>query len=464
MRASIAFAAQRAGRFLPGPLRRWAGRLIRPGGDETVELPDWSTPLLGGGPLTWPARSAARRTEARPVSEPTGVRCLLVTESLDAGGMDEFVAFLSRGLRDRGIQVAVLLVPVGVERGIGPIGHELLAEGIEVVDGPSVDVERWIASWSPAIISVHGNARSPIEVGHRLGVPVVLVLHGMHDLFGMIDAELLERYELLTGTVCVSELVRQQYLARSSLIDPSRVLTIPNGIDAQRTVGVARAEARAALGLHDELVFLSLSRHSIQKNTYGLVSAFDEIARTHPSAHLVICGRVDDAGYARQVLALRDRSAFADRIHLRDSTRRPDVLLAAADGFVLDSFFEGWALASMEALLAGVPVIASDVGGAREQLEGAPVRGILVANPLGDPLVVDWESMARARFAPQANRAELIAAMDAFARGDAGLASAAEISADARARFDADRCLDLHAQAIRAVAAGAPLPQPSPSA
>ncbi|MFC5500794.1 glycosyltransferase family 4 protein [Lysinimonas soli] len=377
--------------------------------------------------------------------------------------MDEFVAFLARGLRERGAEVAILLVPVGVARGVGPIGQDLLAEGIEVVDGDAVKVDDWIEGWAPAVISVHGNARSPIDAGHRLGVPVVLVLHGMHDLFGLSDSEVLDRYARLTGVISVSELVRRQYLSRSPLIDPARVLTIPNGIDPHRTVGVDRAAARAALGLDDEFLFLSLARHSMQKNTYGLVSAFDELARSHSSAQLLICGRVDDPAYARQVIALRDRSSFANRIHLRSGSRRPDALLASADAFVLDSFFEGWPLAPMEALLAGVPVITSDVGGAREQLAGGPSRGVVIANPLGDPLAVGWESMARARFAPQVNRAELIAAMNAFAGHEIELASAEEIATDARARFSADRCLDLHANAIRVVAAGMPLSELSDS-
>ena len=55
--------------------------------------------------------------------------------------------------------------------------------------------------------------------------------------------------------------------------------------------------------------------------------------------------------------------------------QHPPHLLAAADGFVLDSFFEGWSLASMEALFAGVPMVLSEVGGAREQIGDDPSVG-----------------------------------------------------------------------------------------
>ena len=78
----------------------------------------------------------------------------------------------------------------------------------------------------------------------------------------------------------------------------------------------------------------------------------------------------------------------------------PDVstVLAAADAFVLNSFFEGWSLASMEAIFTGLPVVLSEVGGAREQVGENGERGIVVENPLGDPGVTDWRSVTRARF------------------------------------------------------------------
>ena len=232
------------------------------------------------------------------------------------------------------------------------------------------------------------------------------------------------------------------------------MITIPNGIDTDRKLGIDRDAARAALGLTDEFVFLSLSRHSLQKDTFGLISAFADVAKACPKTHLVVCGRVDDNEYASQVLALRDRLSDRERVHLRGSTLRPDVLLAAADAFVLDSFFEGWALSSMEALAAGVPVILSEVGGAREQLAGGPPRGLLVSNPLGDPSAVNWSSMAKARFSTQSNRDELVLAMTSFANASASIATRQTIAADASDRFSAHRCVERHAKVLREIGSG----------
>jgi glycosyltransferase involved in cell wall biosynthesis len=80
----------------------------------------------------------------------------------------------------------------------------------------------------------------------------------------------------------------------------------------------------------------------------------------------------------------------------------PDVpaILAAADAFVLDSFhFEkDDGVASMEALCAGLPVVRTEVGGAREQVGENGHRGFVVGNPSSDSDAMDWRKFTRAVF------------------------------------------------------------------
>ena len=158
-------------------------------------------------------------------------------------------------------------------------------------------------------------------------------------------------------------------------------------------------------------------------------------------------------------MRLRDEMPCRDRIHLRDNAVAPAELLAASDGFVLDSFFEGWSLASNEALFAGLPVVLSEVGGAREQVGDDLNRGYLAANPLGDPLAVTWESLAAARFRPQVNRDEIVSAMDHLVtHREHYLTNRGRLAAESAARFSADVCLAQHAAVLQAVATGADLP------
>jgi glycosyltransferase involved in cell wall biosynthesis len=373
--------------------------------------------------------------------------------------MDEVVAFLARRLPGRRMHTAVLHAtsdPSATGDPSGRLGQMLQSAGIEVREADERAASAWIQHWRPDVITAHGAPDWVLDIAERLSIPYVDNLHGMHTHFWADWRAEAARSARLSAFVSVSELVRDQYLAGNPSFPASRIVTIPNGVDDQRRATGDRAAARDRLGLAGEYLFVSLARYCLQKNTYGLLTAFAEVAQQHGDAHLVVAGRPDDIRYYRRVLRLRDSLPCADRIHLRDHVTTPAELLAAADGFVLDSFFEGWSLASMEALFAGVPVVLSEVGGAREQIGDDRTRGHVVTNPLGDPLQVNWDAAGEARYQPQANRDELAAAMrDLIAGREEYLSHRDRLAAESAARFSADSCLDQHAEVLRAVAAGA---------
>ncbi len=416
---------------------------------RAATLESWDAPLTSSGIApTWPPVAVREPTVAAPTSSSvTGMRCLLVTDTLDTGGVDEVVAFLARELPAHGFEVAVLIASDQATKGIGLIGRQLAAGGVEVVDPGPVDGPRWIDGWRPDVMYLHGGMQWPVDVANALGVPAAVVLHGMHDLFGVEGSEVAARVRKLSAVVAVSELVRDEFLAKSSALVDTETLVIPNGVDPAKVSRFDRARARENLGLQDEILFVSLARHALQKNTYALVTAFADVAAALPNAHLLVCGRVDEAVYTRQVVGATERSRVADRIHLRGNVERTDMILGAADAFVLDSFFEGWSLASMEALASGVPSVLSDVGGAREQLAAGVPSGRLVANPLGDPIGLTWDAMLAARFRRQTNRDELVAAIVDVADGH-DLASRDEIAEASLARFDPARSIRAHADLL----------------
>ena len=450
-----------------GPLRALLVRLSKDQiGAEGIE--DWSLPLIAG-------RNGIGETVAGPVDVATipgvqkppfipepkvaegspaarGFRCLLVTSSLDVGGMEEVVVFLARRLPLFGIHTAVLHAsPNGTCDGVptGRLGRMLRTHGIETLELDSAAGARWVEAWKPDVISAHDTPGWILDVATRLSIPYIDTLHGMHSLFNRDRGEEARRGARLARVVAVSELVRRQYLEINPSFPATRAVTIPNGVDDWRRLPADREQARQRWGIRDEYVFLSLARCCLQKNTYGLVAAFEDVAARHPEAHLVIAGRPDDAVYFTQVMRLRNALGCRDRIHLRDHATNPAELLSLADGFVLDSFFEGWSLASMEALHAGVPVVLSEVGGAREQVGADSSRGFMVPNPLGDPLRVNWETIREARYACQANRGALVEAMSTLIVDRAPrLAARQRLLAESSTRFHPDVCLASHARIL----------------
>ena len=450
-------------RHLPvAPIESWSGPLI-----ESRFIPGSSRDLLIGEIQADDAELGvvepvqARRPTRAGDPDQAELRCLVVTGLLDVGGMDEMVAFLARRLSARRLQTAVLHAkpnPSASGEPGGRLGRMLQSNGIEVREANETGAPAWIERWRPDVITAHGAPGWVLDIARHLDVPYVDNLHGMHMLFWADwHAEAL-RGGKLSAIVAVSELLRQQYLAGNPGFPPDRIVTIPNGVDEERRSGGDRAAIRDRLGLTDEYLFVSLARHCLQKNSFGLITAFGDLARHRPEAHLVIAGHPDVGRYYRRTLQLRDSLPWRNRIHLRDHAAAPAALLAAADGFVLDSFFEGWSLASMEALFSGLPVVLSDVGGAREQIGDDPARGHLVANPLGNPLSVNWESVGTARYRPQVNREEFASAMEQLVANRAEYLSHREqLAAESAARFSADACLARHAALLRAVATGADL-------
>jgi glycosyltransferase involved in cell wall biosynthesis len=171
--------------------------------------------------------------------------------------------------------------------------------------------------------------------------------------------------------VAISEGVRREILAAG--VPAAMVTVIHEGVDPARFQGLDRAGATRSLGLPDgALVIVSAASLRPRKGQAHLLRAFAALAPRFPAARLVLAGVGDE----HQRLA-RER----DRLELRDVVAMPgrrDVreLLAAADIACIPSLREGLSVFSLEAMAAGVPVVASRVGGLPESVaEG--VTGLL---------------------------------------------------------------------------------------
>lgn len=484
----LALWAQRQAHRVPPRLRRMAGgvfrRVAKVGAVRSAPGEDWAVPLVPGpetcdvealpsnpgesAAVDLPAASASaavtRSQAAVPGPARAGgpVRCVIATGILDVGGAEEVLSFLARGLPRQGIETTVVYaathLPGQQGRG-GRIAQVLRDSGIETVELRPETAGLWLARRAPDVVSAHYAPLWLFEAAVQHGIPWTETLHGMHSFLHLESRALeRERSPRIAAQVAVSELVRRQYLAINPDYPVEQIVTIPNGVERTTRRLVDRELARKALGLTDEFLFASLARYCLQKNTYGLVSAFGAAAQRFPDAHLLVAGRADDQLYYEQTSRHAEGLAVSDRIHLRGHCANPAALLAAADAFVLDSFFEGWALSSMEALISGLPVVLSDVGGAREQIGGFCERGYLVPNPAGDVAMVDWQMISELRFRSQPNREALVAAMSRvveerqqWCAGRDGRRSVAE------ALFPAEDCLRGHAEVLRQVAAGGKL-------
>lgn len=155
-------------------------------------------------------------------------------------------------------------------------------------------------------------------------------------------------------------------------LDPARVTYIPNGIHLQRFARLPSEGVRTG----PEVVIGTVAALRPEKNLSRLLRVF---ARLPEHTRLVICGdgperrRLEDEAAS---LGIISRTSFTGH------QQEPETVLARLDVFALTSDTEQMPYSVIEAMAAGLPVVATDVGDVRRML---PEEGqILVAAPAGE--------------------------------------------------------------------------------
>ena len=175
-------------------------------------------------------------------------------------------------------------------------------------------------------------------------------------------------------------------------IDGIPSLVIPNGVDVRRVQEMAAGPLPYGYPEGGPVVAFS-GRLEGRKGVHVLVPAMHEVWRRYPSAQLVLMGRDGDWEGGRMSDHLRALAGpFADRLHLL-GVQPPERLypgLRAADVVALPSMWENFALAAVETLVLGRPLIATSGSGYDDFVEDGR-NGLLVppgdASPLSAAIV-----------------------------------------------------------------------------
>jgi glycosyltransferase involved in cell wall biosynthesis len=138
---------------------------------------------------------------------------------------------------------------------------------------------------------------------------------------------------------------------------------------------ISREDWRAREGFtQDDVLFVCVARFFPQKNHPLLLQAFARGPAADPRARLLLVGT---GPLAAQVQAEVKRLGLTDKVHFLGLRSDIPDLLAAMDAFVLSSDWEGAPVALIEAMAAGLPIIATAVGGVAESFQNQK-EGILV--------------------------------------------------------------------------------------
>ena len=170
---------------------------------------------------------------------------------------------------------------------------------------------------------------------------------------------------LASCLVVVSERVRS-YAVNSEGIKPEKIFVIANGIELSRQPlnDSDRAALANELGLPPGgLLALSVGRLTEQKGHTYLLDAIPAILEQFPETVFAIAG---DGPLRRELEATAERLGISRSVRFLGTRADVPELLQMADIFVLPSLWEGLPIALLEAMGAGLPVIATQVEGVEE--------------------------------------------------------------------------------------------------
>lgn len=245
-------------------------------------------------------------------------------------------------------------------------------------------------------------------VGRSLGLPVLTTVHSVlwFDYDAWIPRVLAYTAEratqgLTAHFIAISRAIRQHLERRG--VPARKVSVVHNGIPPAPPGD--RESLRRSLHIPTDVVALvTVARLHPTKGLHHLLAAAALLPADLPPWHLYICGD----GPMRAALEHQARAlSVADRIRFLGHVPEARRLLAAFDLFVLPSLMEGMGIAALEAMAAGLPVVATAVGGIPELVvDGQTGRLVPPADPaaLAGALASLLRSPGQARAMGEAGR------------------------------------------------------------
>jgi sugar transferase (PEP-CTERM/EpsH1 system associated) len=307
-----------------------------------------------------------------------------VIHSLATGGLENGVVNLVNRAGPEVRHVIVCLTGTGVMQSRLRPGVEVFSIGKR----PGNDLRavgrlvRLLRRIRPAIVhSRNWAAFDGVPAARLAGVPVVV--HGEHgrdiaDPHGRnARRNRLRRVlsPLVTRFVAVSRDL-ERWLVEDVRLPARKVMTIHNGVEVARFAHGSAQEARRKLGLPGEaLIVGAVGRLDPVKDQAGLVRSFAAVLPAHPDALLIVAG---DGPCRADLTRLIGELGVERRVRLLGDCPDVPLVLSAMDVFVLPSIAEGMSNTLLEAMAAGLPVIATRVGGSPEVVEDG-IGGRLVA-------------------------------------------------------------------------------------
>ena len=237
------------------------------------------------------------------------------------------------------------------------------------VPGTAFWLRRWLVEFEPDIVHAHLFHAGVATAGVGPRRPRYVLTHHHGDALVYEERRLDAWIDRLAGgkferVVAISNAV-QDFLRTKYRYPASKLALVPNGWSGHPT---------AKTGLSDRPTVVCVARFRAQKGHAELLSAFALVCRDIPGARLLLIG---DGKLADDLRRRTRELGLVRNVEFRGATEDVWPQLAEGHVFVLASLYEPQGIAVLEAMAAGLPVVATAVGGIPELVEDGRT-GVLV--------------------------------------------------------------------------------------
>ncbi len=332
-------------------------------------------------------------------------KVLFVITKSNFGGAQKYVFDLATGLPNDNFEVVVVL------GGSGTLTDKLVEKGVRIITlaslerniNPLKDFTSFVELWKifrterPDVVHLNSAKASGLGAlaGRLVGVPkIIFTTHGWafneeRSFPSRVIIKFLSWITILLShkTIAVSDAVKNN--TKNWPFTDRKVVVIKNGI--KEPVFLARDIARAELIKQtgqdvpkDAFIVGTIAELHKNKGLSYAIEAFSKISHKNSFIYYIILGGGEEKHALKNLI---NEHRLENRVFLLGFVDNAAVFLPAFDMFLLPSITEGLALVIIEAGLASLPIVATNVGGIPEIIED--MKNGLLVRPRDPKAIVD---------------------------------------------------------------------------
>lgn len=283
----------------------------------------------------------------------TAKNILLVIDELDMSGAAYAAQNLASGLLSIGAKVMILARRGGEREGaMRDTGAEVHVSGTLGLPLIGVKALALADRFQPDLVHAQSSSIAPRarRLARDLDVPLIVTINRLEE-----DTRFLAKHDEIL-LVALSDAMRERLINKEAL-QRERIAVIPNGLDLTHFPEPALAATEEG---RDCLVIGTYGRLTERKGQRTFLKAAARILSEGRDVEFLVMGHGPDKPVLRR---MSEEMGIAHRVTFTPSTTSDGAYIGNIDIFVEPTTQEGFGLSVLQAMAAGVPVVASGVGG-----------------------------------------------------------------------------------------------------